>query len=65
MGRSVTDVAILLGVLQSPFGEVVGHQLPATTRSSYNAARSKAHGSDAMFAFSITAIMGAGFRAMK
>src|SRR5881275_1034240 len=28
MGRSVTDVAILLGVLQSPFGEVTGHQLP-------------------------------------
>src|SRR5262249_25730836 len=29
MGRSVTDVAILLGVLQSPFGEVIGHQLPS------------------------------------
>lgn len=29
MGRSVTDVAILLGVLQSPFGEVLGHQLPS------------------------------------
>src|SRR5216684_1094693 len=28
MARSVTDVAILLGVLQSPFGEVVGHTLP-------------------------------------
>jgi amidase len=28
MGRSVTDVAILLGALQSPFGEVIGHQLP-------------------------------------
>ena len=28
MARSVTDVAILLGALQSPFGEVVGHQLP-------------------------------------
>ncbi|HJW37575.1 MAG TPA: amidase family protein [Candidatus Udaeobacter sp.] len=28
MGRSVTDVAILLGVLQSPWGEVIGHQLP-------------------------------------
>jgi amidase len=28
MARSVTDVAILLGVLQSPFGEVLGHQLP-------------------------------------
>jgi len=27
--RSVTDVAILLGVLQSPFGEVLGHQLPS------------------------------------
>jgi len=29
MGRSVTDVAILLGVLQSPFDEVLGHQLPS------------------------------------
>ena len=28
MGRSVTDVAILLGALQSPLGEVIGHQLP-------------------------------------
>lgn len=28
MGRSVTDVAILLNVLQSPFGEVFGHPLP-------------------------------------
>src|SRR5262245_22177663 len=29
MARSVTDVAILLGVLQSPFGEALGHQLRA------------------------------------
>jgi len=29
MARSVTDVAILLGSLQSPFGEVVGHTVPA------------------------------------
>ncbi|MEP6911499.1 MAG: amidase family protein [bacterium] len=29
MARSVTDVAILLGALQSPFGEAVGHTLPA------------------------------------
>src|SRR5213594_1193770 len=29
MARSVTDIAILLGVLQSPFGEVIGHQLPS------------------------------------
>ena len=29
MGRSVTDVAILLNVLQSPFGRVVGQPLPA------------------------------------
>jgi len=29
MGRSVTDIAILLGVLQSPWGEVLGHQLPS------------------------------------
>jgi amidase len=28
MARSVTDVAILLGALQSPFGEVIGHELP-------------------------------------
>jgi amidase len=28
IARSVTDVAILLGALQSPFGEVLGHQLP-------------------------------------
>src|SRR5947208_9573576 len=28
MARSVTDVAILLGALQSPFGEVRGHHLP-------------------------------------
>jgi amidase len=30
MARSVADVAILLGALQSPFGEVIGHQLPNT-----------------------------------
>src|SRR5947209_4051321 len=29
IARSVTDVAILLGALQSPFGEVIGHQLPS------------------------------------
>ncbi|HAF12169.1 MAG TPA: amidase [Blastocatellia bacterium] len=29
MGRSVTDVAILLGALQSPFGPVIGHHLPS------------------------------------
>src|SRR6266403_3699796 len=29
MGRTVTDVAILLGVLQSPFGSVVGRSLPS------------------------------------
>jgi amidase len=28
MARSVADVAILLGALQSPFGEAIGHQLP-------------------------------------
>jgi len=28
MARSVTDIAVLLGVLQSPWGEVIGHQLP-------------------------------------
>jgi amidase len=28
IARSVTDVAILLGALQSPFGPVLGHQLP-------------------------------------
>jgi amidase len=29
MARSVTDVAILLGVMQTPFGEVVGHSVPS------------------------------------
>src|SRR5438045_1778982 len=29
MARSVTDVAILLGVVQSPFGEALGHPLPS------------------------------------
>ncbi|HET9369432.1 MAG TPA: amidase family protein [Vicinamibacterales bacterium] len=29
IARTVTDVATLLGVIQSPFGEVAGHQLPA------------------------------------
>src|SRR5256712_9218859 len=29
MARSVTDVAILLGALQSPFGQVIGHHLPS------------------------------------
>jgi amidase len=29
MARSVTDLAILLGLLQSPWGEVIGHQLPS------------------------------------
>ena len=29
MARSVTDVAILLGALQSPFDQVIGHQLPS------------------------------------
>jgi amidase len=29
MARSVTDVAILLGVIQSPFGEVIGHSVPS------------------------------------
>ena len=28
MARTVTDLAILLGAVQSPFGEVSGHQLP-------------------------------------
>lgn len=28
MCRTVTDVAIMLGVMQSPFGEVIGHKLP-------------------------------------
>ncbi len=28
MCRTVTDVAIMLGVLQSPFGDVIGHKLP-------------------------------------
>jgi amidase len=29
MARTVTDVAILLGIIQSPFGEVIGHSVPA------------------------------------
>jgi len=29
IGRTVTDVAVLLGVLQSPFGPVMGHPLPS------------------------------------
>ncbi len=29
IGRTVTDVAIMLGVMQSPFGSVLGHNLPA------------------------------------
>jgi amidase len=28
MGRTVTDVAVLLGALQSPFGDVAGQALP-------------------------------------
>jgi amidase len=32
MARSVTDVAILLGVLQSPFGPVAGHSVPSDYR---------------------------------
>jgi len=44
MARSVTDVAILLGALQSPFGDVIGHQLPRDytqflQRGSLNGAR--------------------------
>jgi amidase len=30
MCRTVTDVAIMLGVMQSPFGPVLGHNVPAT-----------------------------------
>jgi amidase len=29
IARTVTDVAILLGIIQSPFGEVIGHSVPA------------------------------------
>jgi amidase len=29
MARSVTDVAILLGIMQTPFGSVAGHTLPS------------------------------------
>ena len=29
MARSVTDIAILLGALQSPFGHAIGHQIPS------------------------------------
>ena len=65
MGRSVTDIAILLGALQSPFGEVIGHQLPDDYTQFLQPAHSRVRGSDAMFAFSITAITAAGFRVMK
>jgi len=34
MGRTVTDVAITLDALRSPFGAVVGHRLPSTYRAS-------------------------------
>jgi amidase len=33
MARTVTDVAILLNAMRSPFGEVVGHSLPADYRT--------------------------------
>jgi amidase len=33
MARTVTDVAILLNAMRSPFGEVVGHTLPADYRT--------------------------------
>jgi amidase len=33
MGRTVTDVAITLDALRSPFGTVTGHRLPRTYRS--------------------------------
>ena len=66
MARSVTDVAILLGVLQSPFGEVIGHPLPSMIiRSFSNAVRCKARGSDATFAFSTIATSAAEFLEMK
>jgi amidase len=29
MGRTATDVAIMLGIMQTPFGEVVGHSVPS------------------------------------
>ena len=29
MARSVTDIAILLSAMQTPFGDVIGHQLPS------------------------------------
>src|SRR5215469_11106340 len=51
MARSVTDVAILLGVLQSPFGEVLGHQLPSdyTQFLNPNALQGKRIGRDRLF----------------
>ena len=65
MARSVTDVAILLGALQSPFGEVIGHQLPNDYTQFLQRGSLKARGSDATFAFSITATTAAAFRATK
>jgi len=37
IARTVTDVAILLGVMQSPFGPVLGHTLPSDYTSFLNA----------------------------
>ena len=39
MGRTVTDVAALLGVLQSPFGSVAGNRCRTSTRSSCSEGR--------------------------
>ena len=66
MGRSVTDVAILLNVLKSPFGRVVGQPLPDDyTQFLRRGALARRSASDATFAISITVTMGAVFRAIS
>ena len=52
MCRTVTDVAIMLGVMQSPFGEVIGHNLPRDYTSFFAVARSRARGSGSTTAIS-------------
>ena len=64
MGRSVTDIAILLGSCSLPGATCLGTSSRATTRSFFNPAHSMARESDATRAFStITTYMAAAFQA--
>ena len=65
MARSVTDVAILLGVLQSPFGEELAARYQLITRSSCDVVHFKGRVSDATCVSSITATTGAAFQATR